>query len=77
MKTIEKPATVPPIDPDLQAVIEHLAAGTPIDPDLRRRLETKAEESRRKMVQMHGVQDIGVQIIREMRDAQGSNMYHR
>ena len=70
MKTIAKPVTVPPIDPDLQAVIEHLAAGTPIDPDLRRRLEAKAEESRRKMVQMHGVQDIGVHIIREMRDAE-------
>ena len=70
MKTLEQPScTIPSIDPDLQAVVDHLVAGTSIDHVLRCRIEAKAEESRGRMLQMHGVQDIGVQIIRAMRDA--------
>jgi hypothetical protein len=70
MKTLEQPSgTIPVVDHDLQAVVNHLVAGTPIDQELRRRIEAKSEESRRTMLQMHGVHDIGVQIIRDMRDA--------
>lgn len=38
------------------------------DSELRRRITERADEARRKMLQQHGLTDIAVDLIREMRD---------
>jgi hypothetical protein len=61
----------PQVDPveeaDVKAVMDHAFRGKPLDPKVRRRVEKRAEKARRRILKEHGVQNIGVQIIREMR----------
>jgi hypothetical protein len=52
---------------DVQAVADALTAGTPVDPDLARRVRERAAKARQELLATRGVQDIGVQIIREIR----------
>ena len=52
---------------DAQAVLDHVVAGTPIEPELARRVRERAEEIRRQILASHGVQEIGVELIRELR----------
>jgi hypothetical protein len=54
-------------DGDAQAVLDHLVAGTPIDPELARRVRERAEDIRRQILATHGVQEIGVELIRQLR----------
>ena len=54
-------------DDDAQAVLNHVIAGTEIDPELARRVRDRADAIRRQILATHGVQDIGVQLIRELR----------
>jgi hypothetical protein len=54
-------------DGDAQAVLDHIVAGTPIDPELARRVRERAEEIRKQILASQGVQEIGVELIRELR----------
>ena len=55
---------------DLESVCEAIAAGRKIDPQLRERINKRADKVRDDIFQTDGVQDIGVSIIRELRDAE-------
>jgi hypothetical protein len=52
---------------DSQSVAECLAAGKKVPPEVVRRVREQADQARRQLLATHGVQDIGVQIIREIR----------
>lgn len=70
MNTPETTSVIPPeIMADLEEVARQAAGGVR-DPDLVRRIHERAEKARRETLAKLGVQDIGVSIIREMRDAQ-------
>jgi hypothetical protein len=53
---------------DTQAIIDHLASGKLLDPEITRRVRDRAERIREEIRQQHGVLDIGVPAIRELRD---------
>jgi hypothetical protein len=52
---------------DARIVAECLATGKHVPDDVCRRVQERAEQARRQVLAAHGVQDIGVQIIREIR----------
>ncbi len=52
---------------DSQIVADCLAAGKEVPPEVARRVRERADQARRLLLATHGVQDIGVQIIREIR----------
>jgi hypothetical protein len=52
---------------DLQIVVDSVSAGRQIPPDVALRVQKRADEARKKLLATHGVQDSGVQIIREIR----------
>jgi hypothetical protein len=60
----------PEILADLQAVADAVAGGRPVDAELARRVRDRSDRARRETLDRLGVQDIGVQIIREMRNAE-------
>jgi hypothetical protein len=66
MKTIT-PLHAESSEADAQAVLDHVVAGTRIDPTLAKRVRERAEAIRRQILAAHGVQDIGVDLIRELR----------
>lgn len=56
---------------DLEEVCRLVSEGKRItDPELDRRIADRADAARAETLQHFGVQDIGVKIIREMRDAE-------
>jgi hypothetical protein len=56
---------------DLEAVCRHASEGKRItDPELLARIRASAARVREDALQKFGVQDIGVQIIRELRDGE-------
>jgi hypothetical protein len=55
------------MDADARAVIEHARSGKPLDPEVARRVQERSDQVRREILDKHGVQDIGVQLIREAR----------
>jgi len=65
----------PPIDPanddatDTRAVMDLLATGKPIDAETLERLRRDADRIRESIRLQHGVLDIGVPAIRELREA--------
>jgi hypothetical protein len=68
------PITPPPADPlppdvmaDVQVVADCVAADKPIPADVAQRVRERSDEARRRLLVTHGVQDIGVRIIRELR----------
>ncbi|HKI38128.1 MAG TPA: hypothetical protein VKA46_40115 [Gemmataceae bacterium] len=66
MATVE---TTPDMLADLQEVARQAAAGGVKNAELLRRVQERAEAARREIRAKFGVQDIGVQIIRETRDS--------
>lgn len=52
---------------DARLVAECVAAGRPIPPEVVRRVRGRADQARREVLAAHGIQDIGVQILRELR----------
>jgi len=54
-------------DADTRAVIEHAMTGKPLDPEVARRIHERAEKAREEIFRRHGVLDIGVPAIRELR----------
>jgi hypothetical protein len=66
---MEKPSTITAeVMADLEEVCRQAATGGVRDTDLIRRVSERAEKVRQETVKRLGVQDIGVQIIREMRN---------
>jgi hypothetical protein len=56
------------LDADTQAVIEKLMTGKPLDPETYRRIRDRADRIRDEVFQKHGLLDIGVPSIRQLRD---------
>jgi hypothetical protein len=52
---------------DSQIVAECLAARKPVPPEVARRVRQRAEQARQNLLKSHGIQDVGVKIIREIR----------
>lgn len=52
---------------DVQTVAEHAATGKPLDPEVAQRVRARAAQARQQILADHGIQDVGVQIIREIR----------
>ena len=52
---------------DAQAVLDHVVAGTKIDPELAQRVRERAEAIRQQILANYGLQEIGVELIRELR----------
>ncbi len=57
----------PDVAADNQAVIDHVMTGRPLDPEVLRRVQERAEEIRQRIFREHGLVDIGVPAIRELR----------
>ncbi len=55
---------------DLKEVARQAMSGGIRDPEVLRRVRQRAERARAEVLQKFGIQEIGVQIIREMRDAE-------
>jgi hypothetical protein len=55
---------------DARAVIEHALSGKPLDPEIARRLRERGDRIREEVYRQHGLLDIGVPAIRELRDAE-------
>jgi hypothetical protein len=55
---------------DLEAVAAAVAAGMKIDPEIVRRVRERAEKVRQEVYEAHGLLDIGVPAIRELREGQ-------
>ena len=66
--TKAEPTSIPPdILADAQVGAECAAAGKPVPPEVARRVHERSEKARQQLLATHGIQDIGVQIIRELR----------
>jgi len=52
---------------DTQAVLDHFATGTPLDPEVAKRVRERGRKIREEVYQKHGLLDIGVPAIRELR----------
>ena len=52
---------------DDEAIIEHIMSGTPLDPEIIQRVRARAERITADIQQKHGVLDIGIPAIRELR----------
>ena len=71
MAAKENNRVIPPdLLADTQAVIEHIVAGKLLDPEVARRVRERADRIREEIRQIHGILDIGVPAIRELRDGQ-------
>jgi hypothetical protein len=74
MKTATYPdldSSIPPdIMADLEAVCRAAATGQPLDPEIRNRVRERADKVREEIFQTHGLLDIGVPAIRELRDGE-------
>lgn len=71
MSILNTTSVIPPeVLADLEEVARQAATGGVRDPELVRRIRERADKARRETLAKLGVQDIGVSIIREMRDAQ-------
>jgi len=70
MASVEETSTIPPDEmADMEEVCRLIAEGKRItDPELRKRIHGRSEEVRREMLEKHGVTNIAVDLIREVRD---------
>jgi hypothetical protein len=64
MKIVDQ---VPNVDAETNAIIEHAMTGMPLDPELVRRVREQGEALRREILEKHGLVDIAVPAIRELR----------
>ena len=69
MKTIEDNSGLSPeLAADTQAILDRLTTGKPLDPEVARRIRERGDRIRQEIFQKHGVLDIGVPAIRDLRD---------
>jgi hypothetical protein len=57
----------PETDADARAIIEHAMTGAPLDPEVYRRVRERGDRIRQETYEKHGVLDVGVPAIRELR----------
>ena len=57
----------PYVESDERAVMETFLTGKPLDPDVARRVHERAQAIRERVYLEHGLVDIGVPAIRELR----------
>jgi len=62
--TIEDPVELA----DSQAVVDHLVHKTPLDPAVYRRVQERASQATEDLRTAHGVRDLAVDLIRQVRD---------
>jgi hypothetical protein len=55
------------IEADAQAVLDHFATGKPLSPEVAQRVHERGQRIREEVYQKHGLLDIGVPAIRELR----------
>jgi hypothetical protein len=60
----------PDVRADLEAVVAAVSTGKPVDPAVRERVRAGADRTREAVYRRHGLLDIGVPAIRELRDAE-------
>jgi hypothetical protein len=72
MATVETPSAIPADEmADMEVVCRRVAEGKPVtDPALRTRIYERSEQVRRAMLEKHGVTNIAVDLIREVRDVE-------
>ena len=71
MATTASDQVIPPdLLADTQAVIDHIVSGKALDPEVAHRVRERAGQIREEIRQKHGLLDIGVPAIRELRDGQ-------
>ena len=58
----------PELAADTQAILDKITTGKPLEPATRERLERDAGRIREEIVRKHGILDIGVPAVRELRD---------
>ncbi len=70
MATIENPSNIPAEEmADMEEVCRLIAEGKRVtDPALRQRISDRAEQVRREMLDRHGLTNVAVDLIREVRD---------
>jgi hypothetical protein len=70
MDGVDTPAAIPPDEmADLEEVCRIVAEGKRVtDPELLKRIYARSEEVRREMFEKHGITNIAVDLIREVRD---------
>ncbi len=70
MATVETPSVIPADEmADMEEVCRLVAEGKSItDPALRKRIYERSEQVRRAMLEKHGITNIAVDLIREIRD---------
>ncbi len=56
------------LEADTRAVLEKLTAGKPLDPETYRRIRERADRIRDEVFRKHGLLDVGVPAIRELRE---------
>jgi hypothetical protein len=64
MKTLDQ---IPDADEATKAVIECAMTGKPVDPEIARRVRAEGEKLRQQIFEKHGLVDIVVPAIRELR----------
>ncbi len=63
------PRLAPDLQADTDALLTHLTTGLPLDPEVARRIRERGDRIREQVFQEHGLLDIGVPAIRELRDS--------
>jgi hypothetical protein len=53
---------------DLEAAYAAIASGKPLDPEVKKRVHERAEKVREEIRRKHGVLNVAVDLIREVRD---------
>ncbi|HYT89150.1 MAG TPA: hypothetical protein VEL76_10615 [Gemmataceae bacterium] len=65
----QEPSAIPPdIMADAQAVIASVLSGKPLDPEIYQRVRARGARITEAIRQKHGLLDIGVSAIRDLRD---------
>jgi hypothetical protein len=67
--SVAQPNSIPPdIAADNQAVLDHVLTGRRLDPEIARRVHERARKIRQEILQKHGVINVAVDLIREIRE---------
>jgi hypothetical protein len=67
MAASENHAPDPDVEADLKAVLDHVITGKPLDPEVARRVRERGDRLRQEIFEKHGLVDIAVPAIRELR----------
>jgi hypothetical protein len=68
MSTIERNVSPPELRADAEAVIASAMSGRPVAPEVARRVSERSQAFREESARRHGVREIAVGLIREIRD---------